>query len=142
QLIAVTPAQLLIHDLQTGVQKQIDLETTVKSRPSCLALSPDGHSIVVGHGDGSVSLWDLNATGRVAWLCPAVEESPYRESSQVFPVAFSGEEKKLVTGTMLHTVDAEIPAYDMETKKPLGPPITRQNPLPVPGTDELSPRRK
>src|SRR5205807_2640991 len=74
----------------------------------CLAFSPDGKTVAVGTGNGSIQLWDVVARRQLTRL------SGHRHS--VNSVAFSPDGKVLVSGS----ADRTVRRWDVGTSNELG----------------------
>ena len=86
-----------------------DRYTFFESSPPKVAFSPDGGTIVAGHGNAA-RMWDL-ATGKPFG-------QPMHHEGCVVPVAFSPDGRTVLTGG-----GPTAQLWDAETGKPIGPPI-------------------
>jgi WD40 repeat protein len=61
-------ATVLLHDLVDQESRMLDGNAAATAGAVCLAFSPDGTTLAVGHEDGEISLWDAQSRKRRSTL--------------------------------------------------------------------------
>jgi WD40 repeat protein len=57
-------ATVLLHDLVNHESRMLDGNSAATAGANCLAFSPDGTTLAVGHEDGGISVWDAQSRQR------------------------------------------------------------------------------
>jgi eukaryotic-like serine/threonine-protein kinase len=103
QLVMAMPEGVEFRDANTGQAAGQFLRLPV--RPLCMTITPDGKTVVTGHPDGPVHLWDISSA-RELFVLPA-------HGSSVVCLAMSPDGRTLASGSW----DKTIRLWDVGTGK-------------------------
>jgi WD40 repeat protein len=105
------PVMARLWDTATGKPLGPALE---HQTPVCVALAPDGRTVLTGDLDGRARLWDAITGG--------LSGSPLEHRGRVTAVAFSPDGRTALTGS----ADKTARLWDAATGRPLGPAMTHE----------------
>jgi WD40 repeat protein len=103
-------------DPVTGQRKGPDIQYAAPPKDSTvagLAFSPDGRYAIIGGGEHTARIWDLQSQAR---------GKSFQHNSSVRPVSFSPDGRFVLTGSQDNTARL----WDVETGRPIGPPLQHQ----------------